>query len=63
MSSQVDAIGQVAGGPAVGLVGSWLSVQAALVASALTLSPVCCFTCGDPPKRRTCGTLAKPHDD
>jgi DHA3 family tetracycline resistance protein-like MFS transporter len=40
MSSQVDAIGQVAGGPVVGLIGSWLSVQAALVASALTLSPV-----------------------
>lgn len=40
MSSQVDAIGQVAGGPGVGLIGSWLSVQAALVASALTLSPV-----------------------
>lgn len=40
MSSQVDAIGQVAGGPVVGLIGSWFSVQAALVASALTLSPV-----------------------
>ena len=40
MSSQVDAIGQVAGGPGVGLIGSWLSVQAALVTSALTLSPV-----------------------
>jgi DHA3 family tetracycline resistance protein-like MFS transporter len=40
MSGQVDAIGQVAGGPVVGLIGSWLSVQAALIASALTLSPV-----------------------
>jgi DHA3 family tetracycline resistance protein-like MFS transporter len=40
MSSQMDAIGQVAGGPVVGLIGSWLSVQAALVTSALTLSPV-----------------------
>jgi DHA3 family tetracycline resistance protein-like MFS transporter len=40
MSSQMDAIGQVAGGPVVGLIGSWLSVRAALIASALTLSPV-----------------------
>jgi DHA3 family tetracycline resistance protein-like MFS transporter len=40
MSSQVDAIGQVAGGPVVGVIGSRLSVQAALITSALTLSPV-----------------------
>jgi MFS transporter, DHA3 family, tetracycline resistance protein len=40
MSGQVDAIGQVAGGPVVGVIGSRLSVQAALLASALTLSPV-----------------------
>jgi DHA3 family tetracycline resistance protein-like MFS transporter len=40
MSSQVDAIGQVAGGPAVGLIGNWLSVQAALITSGLMLSPV-----------------------
>jgi DHA3 family tetracycline resistance protein-like MFS transporter len=40
MSGQVDAIGQVAGGPVVGVIGSQLSVQAALIASALTLSPV-----------------------
>ena len=40
MSSQVDAIGQVAGGPVVGVIGSRISVQAALIASALTLSPV-----------------------
>jgi DHA3 family tetracycline resistance protein-like MFS transporter len=40
MSSQVDAIGQVAGGPVVGLIGSRLSVQAALLASGLILSPV-----------------------
>ena len=40
MSSQVDAIGQVAGGPVVGVIGSRLSVQAALIASGLTLSPV-----------------------
>jgi MFS transporter, DHA3 family, tetracycline resistance protein len=40
MSSQVDAIGQVAGGPVVGVIGSQLSVQAALMASGLILSPV-----------------------
>jgi MFS transporter, DHA3 family, tetracycline resistance protein len=40
MSSQVDAIGQITGGPVVGLIGSWFSVRAALVASAVILSPV-----------------------
>jgi MFS transporter, DHA3 family, tetracycline resistance protein len=40
MSSQVDAIGQITGGPIVGLVGSWLSVRAALLASSLILTPV-----------------------
>jgi len=38
-SSQVDAIGQIAGGPAVGAVGN-LSIRAALAVSALILSPV-----------------------
>ena len=37
--TQVDAIGQIAGGPAVGAIGN-LSIRAALVASALLLSPV-----------------------
>ena len=40
MSGQVDAIGQIAGGPVVGLIGNWLSVRAALIASSLILSPV-----------------------
>jgi DHA3 family tetracycline resistance protein-like MFS transporter len=40
MSSQVDAIGQIAGGPAVGLVGRLVSVRAALTASGLLLGPV-----------------------
>jgi DHA3 family tetracycline resistance protein-like MFS transporter len=40
MSGQVDAIGQIAGGPVIGLIGNWLSVRAALVASGLILSPV-----------------------
>lgn len=35
MSGQVDALGQIAGGPAVGLVGNLLSVRAALVTSAV----------------------------
>lgn len=39
ISSQVDAIGQIAGGPAIGAIGN-ISVRAALVASALILSPV-----------------------
>jgi len=40
MSSQVDAVGQMVGGPIVGIVGSVLSVRAALVSSSLILSPV-----------------------
>jgi DHA3 family tetracycline resistance protein-like MFS transporter len=39
VSSQMDAIGQIAGGPPVGLVGNY-SIRAALVTSALILSPV-----------------------
>ncbi|MEW5872180.1 MAG: MFS transporter [Chloroflexota bacterium] len=40
MSSQVDAIGQIAGGPLVGWIGSALSVRAALVTSSLILAPI-----------------------
>jgi DHA3 family tetracycline resistance protein-like MFS transporter len=39
-SSQVDAIGQIAGGPLVGLVARQVSLQAGLFASAGLLSPV-----------------------
>ncbi len=39
VSSQVDAVGQITGGPLVGAVGN-VSIRAALVASALILSPV-----------------------
>jgi len=40
MSSQVDAIGQISGGPLVGVIGEVYSIRAALVASGLLLSPV-----------------------
>jgi len=40
MSSQVDAIGQITGGPLVGVIGNVLSIRAALVTSGLMLSPV-----------------------
>lgn len=40
MSGQVDAIGQVAGGPGVGWIGSAVSIRAALLTSAAILSPV-----------------------
>jgi DHA3 family tetracycline resistance protein-like MFS transporter len=40
MSGQVDAIGQVAGGPALGAVGNLISVRAAIAVAALVLSPV-----------------------
>ncbi len=39
VSSQVDAVGQITGGPLVGAVGN-VSIRAALVVSALILSPV-----------------------
>ncbi len=44
MSSQVDAIGQIAGGPAIGLIGNLVSVRAALTASGLIFSPVLVLT-------------------
>ncbi len=40
MDSQLNALGQIAGGPAVGAVGSYVSIRAALSISALILSPV-----------------------
>lgn len=40
MSGQTDALGQIAGGPAVGLIGRDLGIRAALVTSAALLSPV-----------------------
>jgi DHA3 family tetracycline resistance protein-like MFS transporter len=40
MSSQVDALGQLAGGPVIGVIGNLLSVQAAITCSSLILSPV-----------------------
>jgi DHA3 family tetracycline resistance protein-like MFS transporter len=39
MSGQVDAFGQIAGGPIVGIIGN-TSIRAALIASGLILSPV-----------------------
>jgi DHA3 family tetracycline resistance protein-like MFS transporter len=40
MISQVDAVGQMAGGPVVGLIGNLRSIRAALTGSALLLAPV-----------------------
>lgn len=39
MSGQIDAIGQILGGPIIGSVGSKFSVQAALTVSSLLLTP------------------------
>ncbi len=39
ISSQMDALGQIAGGPAVGAIGTAFSLRAALVTSGLVLSP------------------------
>ncbi len=40
MSSQADALGQIAGGPAVGAIGSAISIRAAISTSGLILLPV-----------------------
>ena len=40
MSGQVDAIGQIAGGPVIGLIGNLFSVRAAITVSGLLLTPV-----------------------
>jgi DHA3 family tetracycline resistance protein-like MFS transporter len=39
MFGQVDAIGQIAGGPGVGLIANWISVGAAITTSGLLLTP------------------------
>ncbi len=39
MSGQVDAIGQILGGPGVGVIGNLLSVRAALLVSGIILTP------------------------
>jgi DHA3 family tetracycline resistance protein-like MFS transporter len=39
MGGEVDAIGQLAGGPAIGLVGQLLSLRAAMVVAGLTVVP------------------------
>ena len=39
ISSQVDAVGQIAGGPGVGLIAKLVSVAAALVSSSVLLTP------------------------
>jgi hypothetical protein len=40
MESQLNAVGQIAGGPPLGMLGSRGSVRGALVASALVFAPV-----------------------
>jgi DHA3 family tetracycline resistance protein-like MFS transporter len=57
MSGQVDAIGQVAGGPAVGLVARSVSVAAAISASGLLLTPALLFA-----SRANSGAEAPPAD-
>lgn len=52
MTSQLDAVGQVVGGPPLGALANRTSTAAALVASAVMLSP------GRSP---VCGSAAGPH--
>jgi DHA3 family tetracycline resistance protein-like MFS transporter len=39
LAGQVDAVGQIAGGPPFGLLATWASTRAAMVAAALVLLP------------------------
>lgn len=39
LSGQLDAIGQIAGGPVIGVIGTLISIRAALVSTADLLSP------------------------
>ena len=39
LSGQLDAIGQIAGGPVIGVIGTLVSIRAALVSTAALLSP------------------------
>jgi DHA3 family tetracycline resistance protein-like MFS transporter len=39
MSSQSDAIGQIAGGPMLGVIGTWSTLRAALAASGAVMLP------------------------
>jgi DHA3 family tetracycline resistance protein-like MFS transporter len=43
LSGQIDAIGQIAGGPVVGVVGTLVSIRAAIVAAGALLSPSLLF--------------------
>ena len=43
MSSQVDALGQITGGPVLGAVGTLVSIRAALIGAAASLSPALLF--------------------
>ncbi|HET9016003.1 MAG TPA: hypothetical protein VFN57_10435, partial [Thermomicrobiaceae bacterium] len=39
LAAQTDALGQIAGGPVLGLIGSAVSIPAALVTAGLALAP------------------------
>ncbi len=39
-AGQIDAIGQIVGGPVVGVIGTLVSIRAALLAAGALLSPV-----------------------
>ncbi len=43
LSGQLDAIGQIAGGPIIGVIGTLVSIRAALVSAAALLSPTLLF--------------------
>ena len=58
ITSQANSVGQVVGGPALGLVGSVVSLQAALVGSAVVLSPTIALYRRLRPRAATAGGLS-----
>ncbi len=62
LRGQIDAIGQIAGGPPVGVIGSIFSLRAALVASSIILSPVLPLLAYASRKRREQSTTATTTD-
>lgn len=60
MRSQTDALGQIGGGPSVGYIGEVVSIRAALITSALLLTPVLAlYLRAMPPANATANTLAE----
>jgi DHA3 family tetracycline resistance protein-like MFS transporter len=61
MISQVDAVGQMAGGPVVGIIGNLRSIRAALTGSALLLAPTVPLFGRTAKRQNRAATVEKPE--